>query len=58
MIKQVILLSLIGVSILVSTSLGIFCNTIEPNIEGTSLRGQHVVYRGGGLYRLNPEFFA
>lgn len=58
MIKQGILLALISFAVLASTTVGIFSNSNEPKIEGTSLRGQHVVYRGGGVYRLNPEFFA
>jgi hypothetical protein len=57
MIKQGLLLSLIVLLVLAATTTGIFFRTADPNVEGTSLRGQHLIYQGSGLYRYNPVSF-
>jgi hypothetical protein len=57
MIRRGLLLSIIVSLVLAATTTGIFYRTIGADVEGTSLRGQHVIYQGSGLYRYNPASF-
>lgn len=56
--KEGLLWALIFILIVVATTMGIFYHTHAPRTEGTSARGQHVVYQGDGIYRFDPASFA
>jgi hypothetical protein len=57
--KNYILLSgLIFLLVLVATATGIFYRTPGSPIEYTTVRGEHAIFQGNGLYRYDPAWFA
>jgi hypothetical protein len=49
---------LIFVLVLVVTAIGIFYQTPGSPIEYTTVRGEHAIFQGTGLYRYDPAWFA
>lgn len=58
MTRKALPLLLIFVLILAAAATGIFSHGGGPNFEAVTVRGQHAVFQGSGLYRDNPASFA
>ena len=52
--KESLLYGLIFLLVLVATTAGVFYYTPEPRIESLTVRGQHAIFQGSGLYRYDP----
>lgn len=52
--KEGLLYGLIFLLVLVATTTGVFYHTPESCIESLTVRGQHAVFQGSGLYRYDP----
>ncbi len=56
--RNVLIPALVWVLVLVATASGLFYRTNEPRIGHLTVRGEHAVFQGSGLYRFDPAVLA
>jgi len=56
--SHVLISAVVFVLVLVATATGVFYQTPGSPIEYTTVRGEHAIFQGTGLYRYDPAWFA